>query len=251
MKNLLKTFPTNINNTNYYNNNNNNNDTNNLTTNNYYNSRGSLDQHGVKPIELVTSSSLELASPREKELLDSKSKEKEILLPAADVNKMPDAWKFCKWDIFLNGKTKKGLDDLKLKLLFANKNTGKQHVYVSALNTYWESGRMSYNVNKDEWKTSFHWTMVRKHYHSIKNLYTDIRSSKLTSPNKGSPTPVAVFVYCDQGVWVIDMVLDGKVYTFALNGDLTDAQIATNIVATVKIGGTQKKMLTLQEGGFL
>ena len=250
MRNLLSSSPTNINYTNYNNNNNNNNNTNDLITTNNTNSRWSLDQNGIVDNKSLTSSSLELASPREKESLDSLPREKEILKNAAAVNKMPAIWKTCKWDLFLNGKTKKGLNDLKLKLWVINKNTGKQFSYVSALNTYWESGRMSYRVDPEEWKNRSHWITVRSHYHSIKHLYDDIRSSKLTSPNKGSPTEVAVFVYCDQGIWVIDTVRDGEIYTFVLNGDLTKQQTDANIIATVAIGGNQKRMLSLEESGL-
>jgi hypothetical protein len=59
-----------------------------------------------------------------------------------------------------------------------------------------------------------------------------------------------VFVYCDQGIWVIDTVRDGEIYTFVLNGDLTKQQTDANIIATVAIGGNQKRMLSLEESGL-
>jgi hypothetical protein len=243
MKNLLETSPTNINNNNYYNNTNNTNYDNNLTTNNYNNSRGSDDQHGIVDTSSLTSSSLELASPREKEPLDSSSKEK------ANVN--PPAWKVSKWDLFLNGKTRGGLDSLKLKVWFVNKSSGKNFTYMALLNTPWSSGRMKYNVADDVWNDSAHWKTVRAHYNSIKHLYDDVRSSKLAQTYKGSPTPVAVFVYKDAGIYFVDMVLDGTVYSYTLYDEVSDKAALGNIVATVKTGGSQKPMLTLEEGGFL
>lgn len=243
MKNLLKTSPTNINYNNYYNNTNNNNNNNDLTTTNNNNSRGNGVPNGVVEESSQTSSPLELASPREQELLDSSSKEK------ANVN--PPAWKVSKWDLFRNGKTKGGLDSLKIKCWFVNKASGKNFTYMALLNTPWSSGRMKYNVADDDWNDNPHWKTVRAHYNSIKHLYDDIRSSKLAQTYKGSPTPVAVFVYKDLDVYFVDMVLDGTVYSYTLYDEVSDNAAKGNVIATVKTGGSQKPMLTLEEGGFL
>lgn len=237
--NLLKQIPTNINNNNYYNNNNNTNYDNNLTTNNNTKSCwSSNDQNNIDEIETL---SPPLGKPKEK---DSVSQSEEI-------RKLPAAWKVAKWDLFQSGNLKSGFPKLKLKLWFINKRTGKQFTYMSALNTPWDSGRMAYGIAKDKWKEDFHWKMVRKHYHTIKNMYDDVRSSKLAEPNKGNPTEVAVFVYQDQQEWIVDMLINGEVYYFVLDGELSDGQVNTGIIATKQIGIQGKKVVSLEQGGFV
>jgi len=239
MKNLLRdTSPTNINYTNYNNNTNNNNNNNDITTDNYNNSRWSLDQNDIGSNTQVS--------------FLGKSIEKDIASQSSGVSELPPAWKSAKWDLYLNGKLRSGLPNLKLKLWFVNKATGKNFVYMAALNTPWTSGRTSYNVPEDEWQNSRHWRIVKTHYHSINKMYDDVRCSKLAQTYKGSPTPVAVFCYKDLDVWFVDMVLDGTIYSYPLTGELSQQQLETKTqIATVKIGKTQKPMLSLQQGGFV
>jgi hypothetical protein len=239
MKNLLEEIPTNINYTNNNNYNNYNNYNNDITTNNYNNSRWSVDQNGVVGNNCVPPASL------------GKPTEKNIVVENEGLRKLPPAWKSAKWDLFLNGTLKSGLPNLKLKLWFVHKTTGKEFVYMAALNTPWSSGRMSYNVSEDEWKNSKHWRTVVKHYHTINKMYDDVRCSKLAQTYKGSPTPVAVFCYQDLSEWFVDMVLEGQVYTYNLCDELSEKQKLTTQIATAIIGSKQKPMLTLEEGGFV
>lgn len=233
MKNLLrKEIPTNINNTNYYNN------YNNLTTNNNTNHCWSLEDQNNGCVNETASLSLG-------------RDQKDNVSHSEGVKKLPAAWKWAKWDLFQNGLTKSGMPSLKLKLNFENKRTAKKYTYASALNTLWESGRMAYGVDKVKWKEDYHWKMVKKHYHSIKNLYSDVRASKLVEPYKGAPTEVAVFVYQDNNTWCVDMILNGDVYFYTLDGSLNEAQIASRQIATAKVGSQGKKMLTLEQGGFV
>lgn len=241
MKNLLReTSPTNINYNNYNNYNNNTNYNNNLTTDNNNNSCWSIDQNNIGSNELVPAASL------------GESKEKNIAESSEGVRKLPPAWKTAKWDLFLNGKLRSGLPNLKLKLWFVNKTTGKEFVYVAALNTPWSSGRMSYNVPDEEWRIGKHWQMVKSRYHTINKMYDDVRCSKLAETYKGSPTPVAVFCYKDLDTWFVEMVLAGQLYTYGLTDELSEKQLATKTqIATIKLGKTHKPMLSLQEGGFV
>lgn len=238
MKNLLsETSPTNINYNNYNNNTNYNNNNNYVTTDNNNNSRWSLDQNDIGSNTQVSSL--------------GKSKEKNIVESSEEVRKLPPAWKTAKWDLFLNGKLRSGLPSLKLKLWFVNKTTGKEYVYMAALNTPWSSGRMAYNVPDEQWRTNKHWQTVKSRYHNINKMYDDVRCSKLAETYKGSPTPVAVFCYKDLDIWFVEMVLDNKVYTYGLTDELSEKQLATTQIATIKLGKTQKPMLSLQEGGFV
>lgn len=239
MKNLLKKIPTNINNTNNYNNYNDNNNTNDITTNNNTNHCWSLQDPNNG------SGSKTSSSPLGEEIKEN------IVSQSEGFRKLPAAWKWAKWDLFQDGFNESGTPSLKMKLTFSNKRTGKQYTYSSALNTPWDQGRMAYGVDKEKWKTDYHWAVVKKHYHSIKTVYDDVRSSKLVEPYKGRPTEVAIFVYKDQGIWCIDMILNGEIYYFVLDGQTTEAQSNTGVVATIKIGTQGKKMLTLDEGGFV
>lgn len=241
MKNLLEaTIPTNINysnNYNYNNNNNYNNDNNNLTTNNYNKHRGSSsDPNDVFEKKIESSSS----GSQEKENIVSQNE---------GLRKLPPAWKYLKLDLYQNGTLKSGMPSYKLKAWIKPKSSADLEL-VSLLNTPWESGRMKYNVDDDEWKNDSHWQTVKQHYHLIKNTYDDLRTSKLAKTFKGSPTPIAVFLYKDRQDYGIDLIIKGELYNYWLSTELTEQQQKTNQIATLKIGHKQQKMLSWEDLGL-
>ena len=238
MKNLLENIPTNINYDNNYNYNNNNNYNNDLTTSNNTNhSRSSPSSDDDYEIAKLTAS---MPLGQEKENIVSQNE---------GFRKLPGAWKYLKLDLYLNGTLKGGLPSYKLKAWISPKAAPEMSL-VSLLNTPWESGRMKYNVDDEAWNTDFHWKCVRNRYHKIKDLYDDVRSSKLAKTHKGAPTPVAVFLYKDRQDYGIDLIIKGEVYQYWLETELTDKQKATNQVATLKIGNKQRKMLEWSDLGL-
>lgn len=236
MKNLLKQIPTNINYYNYYNNSNYNN---NLTTDNDI----TTDTHRWSSSDQNDTSELPLASPFEE------PKEKNIVSHSEGLRKLPQAWKAIKLDLYCNGTLKGGLPNFKLKCLATPKASSKIEL-VCLLNTPWESGRMKYNVNADAWDNDYHWNQVKHHYHTIKNLYDDVRCGKLAKTYKGAPTPIAVFLSTDNNNYYTDLVIKGEVFTYILDGELSEAQTQANQIATVKIGHASKKMLSWEDLGL-
>jgi hypothetical protein len=236
MKNIYdlldKKKSANINNTNNYNNTNNTN--NELTTTTLCNSND-------EEVMALTPSSLGLKS-KEKEFLDSKSKEKVAL-------ELPAEWRGVKLDLFCNGTNKDGSASLKLNIGVIRKLDGAQVALQASLNSSWDSG-VRRGVDAQDWSNESHWIKVKQHRKELEYIYKP-RFSKIGLKQKAGGTEMVAFVYKDRKqVWCADIVREGSVYSFELTDQMSAAQSESNLIATAYVGVKKRPLIKAKELGI-
>ena len=98
------------------------------------------------------------------------------------------------------------------------------------------------NVPAHELSTN-HWDTVKQVETDLKRSGIAYKASKLSTPNKGSSTKMVVFVFQLNGYWNLFLVIKGVVYEYQLEEKLTEAQRKTNMIASLFVGKSQKKLL--------
>jgi len=227
--------PANINNTNNTNDTNDTNDILKTTTLSW-----SKDQSKVETS--LTSSSLELASPREQELSDSSQK--------ISHKKMPGEWRGVKLDLYKNGINKDGSAMMKLNIGVIRKIDGAQVPLQASLNSSWDDG-VRRSVDKNDWLNDPHWIRAKQHRKELEYVY-DIRASKIGLKQKSGGTEMVAYVYQDRSsMWCVDILRESQIYSFQLDDPLSDAQIAQgNTIATVYAGTKKTRLITAKELGI-
>ena len=192
-----------INNINYYNNNNN----------------TSIVSKENNEEMYTTSSSSGLAS------LSASQKPLEVaFMPPGE---LPARWKGVKFDLFANPRKK-------LKITIVRPDNSKFEC-VAALN----SPRSYVYRGKEEGKGSEEfWTAVETVYQSRKDQ-KDFRISKVSKPRKGQTIDnMAVALYTQDNIYMLDFVYDDEVYQYKLTGECSPKFLEMNGVATAYYGRT-------------
>ena len=162
--------------------------------------------------------------------------------------RIPELWLNVKLDLFLNGYAQEK-ELLKLKLSTYKKADKTGMTFVAALNSDFYDC-VSRNVDKEEWQDNPHWITVRKHRKELLKIYNDVRVSRLGLPNNGGATDMVVFVYNNGKNWIVDLCMDSSIYSYVLDGKLTQKQVDATQIATKDLKGPKKKMITAKELGL-
>jgi hypothetical protein len=192
--------------------------------------------------EKMTSSPLGKPS-QEKEFLDSNSQ-------GGVVESKPAAWRGVKYDLYMRGYLKSGKANLQLNIAPIRSIDGQRIHLKAVLNQIWEKGFMSKGV--DDWLTNPHWIKVKQHYKDLTSIYKDVRVSKCIEPNRAGTWDLTVFVFKDHtDQWRVDLVAEGQVYSTYLNGEISELQGKTNVIATKYFGQIKTKIKCAKAEGWL
>jgi hypothetical protein len=219
------------------NNNNNNNNFNNFNDNNTNDCVVLADSQTIKVKDFVSPTALSgLAASR------SNTSGEVICSGVGNIAEvLPRNWRGFKLDLFAN-------PSLKLKASVI-KEDGTTQELVAALNSppeyIWRQ------VPLIELNSS-HWLAVKTVKDDLTRAGIVYRASKFATPRKGSSTKFVVFLYETDTDWQLQVVIKGAIYDYALSkqSKLTDAQKKNNLIASLFVGKSQKKLLDAEDLGL-
>lgn len=181
------------------------------------------------------------------ETLDSRSG---IGSPASA--KLPAKWRGVKIDLFLNMNKSTRTSKPRLRLVYnIMLIDGTKANLRASMNG---RGRDLTRGISPERLTSKHWRRVLKLRAELAELYPDVKSSKFyLTGKKSSVDGAAVFLIENAGTYTSILVLDGEVYSYTLDGDMTDKFSMTNGIATNYFGeeGSSMTMISVKDLGLI
>jgi hypothetical protein len=143
---------------------------------------------------------------------------------------LPERWKGVKFDLFENPRKK-------LKITIVRPDNTKFEC-VAALNS---PKSYVYRGRQDDKGTEEFWAAVDQVYETHKST-KDFRISKVSKPRKGQTIDnMAVALYTENGVNVLDFIYDNEVYHYKLTGIPSEKFLQMNGVATAYIGKTSDR----------
>lgn len=137
---------------------------------------------------------------------------------------LPAAWKGLKIDLFENPK-------LKLKLTIVRPDNTKFEC-VAGMNS---KPSQVFRGRDDDKGTEEYWCAVETVLEQ-RRQENGFRISKVSKPRKGGTIDGLAVALYQQESWMIDLIYDDSIYTFALKGNITEKFAQVNGIATAYYG---------------